>query len=287
MTNDYLQNFVQKITPVVLAAGQFAKTSQDTVQNIGKSDTEEMLHSDSEFVLQRGRAKTIIDEQIQEKLLLSAHSVLGEKFVGLDAEEDTPSTKLFTSQNTDTTLVIDPIDGTLAYLNGSSWYSINIALVTHNRISVALVYFPAHHTLYVLAPDTRSYICRCTDTKVIRTSLMQPPKKVRSKTVYVNNRVSAEMRTCLSKKFTVIRDTDRSVGWSEALLNCLSGNYRAALFVTPHMRDVLLGSMIESLADGYAVNFAGKAMRWPNGGRIPEALFGFGTLPEEMKSCMI
>lgn len=286
MNNEALRRFVDAMIQSAIKAGQFALESQGKVQNIGKEDEEELMHTDSEFAKDRNRAKTIIDEQVQEMLLATALATLGGEFVRLDAEEDTPSKKKFTSQDADTTLVIDPIDGTLEYLNGKDNYSVCVALVSKGAVLAALVYFPVHKILYLLDVDHKSYQCACDDMMIANKELMQSPEVVQNSTVYVNNRVSQETNTCLSEKFTVVKDVDGQVIWPEALFKCMAGEYKAALFIKPQIRDVLLGAMIERMPSGYAVDFSGDQITWPDGGRIPEVIFGFGALPDAIKKCL-
>ena len=284
MTENRIVSFVEKITPTVLEAGHFALESQGTAKNIGKDD-EESNPSDTEYIKQVKQAKTIIDEQVQEKLLIAAHSILGTK-IHLDAEEDTPSKKLFSSKDADITLVIDPIDGTLQYLNGSNAWTVCIALLSKGEVLAALVYFPSRKTLYLLDTDAKSYICECNESKIISKKLMQSPKEVRNEIVYVNHRVSEETIDYLSKRFTIVKYTDAIVSWAQALLKCVSGEYEAIILAKPQIRDVLLGAVIERMSGGYAVDFTGKKILWPNGGRIPEVVFGFGILSDEIKNCL-
>src|SRR3989344_1452293 len=276
-----IEQFVRTMIPVVLGAGRFALDQQGHVENIRKYV--QIRSDDNTFLVERKQAKTVIEEQVQETLLLAAHAALAGQSVRIDAEERTASTRLFTSEEADATLIIDPIDGTLQYLNGSPEYSINLALVSRGDVLFALQYFPADKTLYLLDADGRSYHCMCDGDGIVEKKLLEPPQVVKSKIVHANHRVPQQ--ECISQTYTVVKDLDGAVLWSKAFFNCISGEYRVVLFSRPYIWDVVLGAIIAAMPSGYAVDFKGNKVVWPNGGRVPEIAFGFGELPEEIKTC--
>lgn len=277
-----VEAFIKVIIPTVLDAGKFALEQQGQVQNVGKDI--KIQSDDNDFLIQRKQAKTVIDEQVQEKLLLAAHAALIGESVRIDAEEDTPSKHLFPTEGTEAVLVIDPIDGTLQYLNGSAEYSINLALVSKGDIVSALQYFPAHKMLYVIDSDGKPYCCLCDEDGIVEKKPLLPPDGVQNEILYVNHRVPQQ--ACLARTHTVIKDSDGAVLWSDAFFKCIHGEYKAALFVRPYIWDIVLGAIIAAMPGGYAVDFKGKKIVWPDGGRVPEIAFGFGTLPPEIKECI-
>jgi hypothetical protein len=62
--------------------------------------------------------------------------------------------------------------------------------------------------------------------------------------------------------------------------------FRAALFVRPQVRDILIGAMIETMSRGHAVDFSGNKIAWPDGGRIPNVAFGFEDLPNKVQQVL-
>lgn len=282
MDKVHVEQFIKAIIPAVLSAGRFAMAQQGQVQNIGKDI--QLRADDNDFLIQRKQAKTIIDERVQERLLIAAHIALAGQSVRIDAEEQTLSTQLFASQNVDTTLVIDPIDGTLQYLNGSTEYSINLALISKGNILMALQYFPAHSILYLLDAEGKPHRCLCDGNGIIEKQLLESPEVIKDEIIYVNHRVLQQ--ECLAQKYTVIKDSDGDVLWTEAFFKCIAGEYKAALFVRPYIWDVVLGASIAAMPGGYAVDFKGNKVVWPDGGRISEIVFGFGTLPAEIRECL-
>ena len=243
-----------------------------------------MNPADTEYVKQRDRAKTVIDEQVQEKLLVAAHGALGGMPIRLDAEEDTPSVNLFTPGNAEVTLVVDPIDGTLQYLKGSDLYSVCLALVSGGTMLVAIAYFPRWEKLYVLGADRRPYVCQYKNGKMVQREELQPPINGNNRTVFANHRVPQQ--ECLATKFEVIDDKDGSVTWTESFFRCIDGKYQAVLLSRPQVRDLLPGAMIQAMPGGYAVDFSGKSIEWPDGGRVEEIIFGFGQVPQSILDCL-
>lgn len=62
--------------------------------------------------------------------------------VSLDVEEDTPSAMAFSSNESDYTAVIDPIDGTLRYLRGDGPYAVIVGLEHQGRVVASLIGIP-------------------------------------------------------------------------------------------------------------------------------------------------
>ena len=80
--------------------------------------------------------------------------------MNLDAEEKTPSAKLFSSNGSETTLVIDPIDGTTQYIAGTEQYSICVGLLQKGKIITALIYFPNQNHFYFIGADGNAYVSK-------------------------------------------------------------------------------------------------------------------------------
>lgn len=280
MEQQQLESFITVMTQSMLDAGEMAITSQKNIVNVGKE--EEVGESESDLTKQRRQAKTIIDEQVQELLLQRVQEVLPITSLNIDAEEDTPSRNSFTNKNAELTLIIDPIDGTLEYLLGHDSYSICVGLVSKGEILTALVYFPVRKTFYFIDVDKKVYLSYYSEYgKLLSTEQLHSPIQIKGNTVYINHHIAAGADELLKEKgFTVIKDIDGDVVWPDALLSCISGEYKAAMFANPQIRDILLGVMIEKMEHGYAVDFKGQKIEWPNGGRVSEVMFGFG-MPDE------
>lgn len=275
MDKNILNNFIDGMKEAMYQLGEMALEHQGKVINSGKQV--EDLSSDNDFIKQEREAKTIIDEKVQEGLLLVALKLLDTSQVYLDAEEETPSKEKFSSEPTAITLVIDPLDGTLRYLLGKDGFSICVGLIEKGDTLTSLVYFPARKDFYFIK-DGKVY---CEVNKEVK-ELLAPKIKSDDK-IFMNIRASAQLADIFTKQgFDVIDDASGVVSWPDALIGCIKGEYSACVFHTPQIRDVLLGAMISKISGGYALDWAGHEIIWPNGGRIPQIMFGFNPLPEKV-----
>ncbi|MFH0740163.1 MAG: inositol monophosphatase family protein [bacterium] len=274
MDKNILNNFIDGMKEAMYQLGEMALEHQGKVINSRKQV--EDLSSDNDFIKQERMAKTIIDEKVQEGLLLVASKLLDASYVYLDAEEETPSKEKFSPEPTATTLVIDPLDGTLRYLLGKDGFSICVGLIKKGDMLTSLVYFPARKEFYFIK-DGKVY---CEANKEIKE--LFAPKVKKDNKIFMNIRASAQLADSFIKQgFDVIDDANGVVSWPDALIGCIKGEYSACIFHTPQIRDVLLGAMISKISGGYALDWAGHEIIWPNGGRIPHIMFGFKPLPEK------
>ncbi len=282
MNKNQLAEFIESVTPVILSAGELTVNQQGKVANIGKDVASSK--NDSERVRQRDRAKTEIDEKVQEIILQSIKVLLGTKNIKIDAEEDTPSKKLFVNSTSSTTIVIDPIDGTLEYVRGGNKYSINVGIIEDGRVVAALIYYPKSKRLYLLNESKTPFLITYKEGLLIKhKERLKPPASISKNTIYVNNRVPKEAIINLRKNgFRVIEDNG-IILWPDALLKCLSGEYSASIFHSPQIRDVLLGAFVQNFPNEYMVDWKGTHLTWPAGGRIPEVIFGLGDLQKIIK----
>ena len=279
MDKKTLYYFIKEMKEAIYGAGEMALGYRGRVRNV-KKETEELLN-DSNFVKKQREAKTIIDEKIQEKLLLAASKLLNTWEVYVDAEEETSRKNLFSAKPTATTLVIDPIDGTLAYLLGRDCFSICVSLFENSEFLTAFVYFPARRDFYFFK-DSAVYCEKGGELQKIAA-----PKNKNSNLIYVNNRVGEQItKNLITRGFQVINDADGVVVWPDALIKCIKGEYKACIFHSPQTRDVLLGAMISKMAGGYAYSWLGQPIVWPAGGRIPNVLFGFNPIPKDILLCL-
>lgn len=145
----------------------------------------------------------------------------------------------------------------------------------------SLIYFPARKELYYIEDDSVFLEINGKLQKIA-----SPLIKNRS-IVYVNNRVDDIARNKLKLAgYELIDDSDGIVGWTDALLKCLRGEYYACIFHSPQIRDVLLGSMIDKFPDGHMFDWNGNKIIWPQKGRIPQVFFCLGSVSNELLSCL-
>lgn len=279
-----LEKFFDRMSEAVLEAGKLTKSMQWKVENIGKIP--EAMPGDSEKQSRDRATKTIVDEWVQELLLKAAADGLNPKSILLDAEEDTSSVKLFSKKPYLTSLILDPIDATVEYLAGKDSYSVCVGLVENGRVNIAIVYFPARDNFYYLSPNGKSYLAKNASTKGIKGAKFLKVKQAKNKIIYKNNRTPESVTQKLEEKgYKVFDDTHKAIGVADILIRIMNGEVLAYLAHTRQMRDMLLGPIIQS-AGGYTVDWNGKPLIWPFGGRLPRVMFGFGKIPKEILRCL-
>ncbi len=93
--------------------------------------------------LPESEAVTAVDRATQDVLLLALHDAFPQ--VAVDAEESTDAVALFPPEAPERSLVVlDPVDGTLAYTRGSQDWAVMGALIEGGRFVASLLYFPRH-----------------------------------------------------------------------------------------------------------------------------------------------
>lgn len=126
------RRFVDVFWAAARQAGAVAQHLQGHVRDLGKEG------SDSP----ESAALSVADLATQDVLLLR----LAEAFpdLAVDAEEDTDIARSFPPPARDRPLVIlDPIDGSLNYLDGSPDYAVMAAWIERGRYTAAVMHFPA------------------------------------------------------------------------------------------------------------------------------------------------
>jgi len=129
------RDFIERMTLPVRQAMAAVRWLEGRVRNRPKA---------SEVTPEKA-ALTDADCVSQEILLVALRDYV--PWVSLNVEEDTPSAACFAGNDTDETIVIDPIDGTLRYLLGDGPYAILVGLERAGRVEAALVGLPQADTL--------------------------------------------------------------------------------------------------------------------------------------------
>lgn len=278
--------FVQAMGVAVRQAGAVARSLQGKVLDEGKVSDVEMPNDDDDLRRKRA-AKTVVDEIVQEVLILAASQQLDTLSTLLDAEEETSSTCLFSSTPSETALVLDPIDGTLEYIEGLSLYSVCVGLVTGHRLKAALVYFPARDHLYVLDENGRGFFAASAYSKGLAVAKPLTVTKTPSKLVYYNGRVPKKAQTRLQLAgFEIIDDTVDNKMAPDCILACASGEAYAYIAHTRQLRDILLGGVLAGCDGGFASDWSGQPLLWPSGGRVERALFTAGPPRPDLIECL-
>jgi len=124
------REFVAALSSSLWAAAAAARWLSGRVHNTPK--LEERLPSK--------QALTEADCVCQEVLLMALREHY--PWIELDAEEDTPAVQAFRENRAEYRAIIDPIDGTLHYLDQDGVYAVLVGLERHGRVEAALVALP-------------------------------------------------------------------------------------------------------------------------------------------------
>ncbi|MBD3408078.1 MAG: hypothetical protein GF411_18300 [Candidatus Lokiarchaeota archaeon] len=95
----------------------------------------------------KSTAHTIGDDLVQEVALqiLSSHST----DFRINAEEDTPRVNTFSGTDSSFCYHLDPLDGTLSFIQGSDGYAVGAAFSRNKQFEASAIYFPARDKVYL------------------------------------------------------------------------------------------------------------------------------------------
>ncbi len=269
-----------RLAGAVQESGALALKSQGTVKNEGKVKVG--AADDSERLKAMRSAKTVIDEQVQEILLQALLECYPDGAILVDGEEKTPSLTNF-STSARTSVIIDPIDGTLEYLEGTDAYSVCIAIIEDERLSWAIVYFPARDVAYAVAPDGKAYeYAGFSATGTAQAHVIELPANG-PRVLYKTRRVPPEFEQRFVDAGFEVRALDNYV---QGLLATLTGDALGYISCEPQMRDILIGPVIGTSVGGFMCDWQGKEISWPQSGRLKEAFFGNAALEAEFRELL-
>ncbi len=256
----------------VRQAGVIAKALQGKVGNDGKLATQ-VSPNESELLQARKAAKTVVDEIIQELILIAVLEHISPNTMILDAEEKTPLVAQFGANKGIVSLVIDPIDGTLEYLNGKDSYSVCVAIVENGKMKFALVFFPARDVAYALAPDGKSYIYHQFSTLGVTQSEEITLPKQTTNLVYIDTRLPENIANSLRRVGFEVQ-SDEPILCPDAMISMIEKGTVACFSTNRQTRDILVGAIIGNVSGAFATDWNGQPIKWPLKGRVEQAIFG-------------
>jgi fructose-1,6-bisphosphatase/inositol monophosphatase family enzyme len=124
------REFVAQMTLPLWQAAAAVRWLEGRVENFPKSDESHPAKA----------ALTYGDCVSQEILLTALHAHY--PWVEIDAEEDTPTAQRFSGNRTADRVLVDPIDGTLRYVQRDGYYAILLGLEREGRVEAALIALP-------------------------------------------------------------------------------------------------------------------------------------------------
>jgi fructose-1,6-bisphosphatase/inositol monophosphatase family enzyme len=280
-----MENVSRLFSALCLAArqgGAVAILFQGRVQNEGK-EFEVHVENESDLVRAMRTAKTVVDEAVQEIILLAIAEHMDAREVLIDAEEKTSLLELFPSTTAQMSVIIDPIDGTLDYVNGLDGYSVCIAVIEKARLELAIVFYPARDVAYAVNAEGKS--CRYERFGLQGTSLgtevvlPSQPKRV----LYKSRRIPEEFESRFTAAGYEVVGLD---AYSDGLLKVVSGEAAGYIANDPQMRDILIGPVIGKAKGGFMCDWRGKEIQWPKRGRISGTFYGNAAFEKEFRELM-
>jgi hypothetical protein len=124
------REFVERMTLPLWQAAAVVRWLEGRVENVPKLDE----------ISPAKAALTDGDCVSQEILLTALHAHY--PWVEIEAEEDTPTAQRFSGNRTPDRVLIDPIDGTLRYVQRDGYYAILLGLEREGRVEAALIALP-------------------------------------------------------------------------------------------------------------------------------------------------
>ena len=168
------QRFIDILLPVVRQCAQASLLFHGKVANLGKAEDTRLSGRSAQVA---SGALTALDNAFQDILL----TVVLEHFGGirLIAEENTPLKRRFAGNASDYTLIIDPIDGTLHFVQGDGPYHISLGLAHKGQMVAALVARPTQDKIFTAIKGRGAFV-RLGTKKPRRLRLGAKPKTKRA-----------------------------------------------------------------------------------------------------------
>ncbi|MGX8850183.1 inositol monophosphatase family protein [Amedibacillus sp. YH-ame10] len=267
------QELYERLFLVSKQAGVVAKIMQQGILNEGKKV--DLLEGEDAHHKAMREAKTKADEIVQEMILTSLLPKYKD-ILTLDVEEDTESIQLFTKQDYAMTLVLDPIDGTLDYLQQRDTYSICSAILQDQDMKVALVYFPARDEMYSYCDGVGTLFYKKVSCMDINDGeeLNYIPNEHTPSIIYKNSRLSQDIvQHLIEQGYTVVDDQEHRLGCPDAIYKCMRGEALAYFSDTRNIRDILMGAILGKMKYGHYYTYLGEDAVWESHGRQKEIVF--------------
>ena len=266
----------ERLYEASIQAGIVALAMQADIVNEGKAmqrkEHEEQYHYDMRC------AKTKVDVMVQDMLLSSMRPYINE--FALDVEEESDYKFRFVNADARISLIIDPIDGTLDYIQQKDTYSICSVVIEEHTIQAAVVYFPKRNIAYTYDPNYGVRVFQNADTKVFSQGEQPCCVCCEPAIVYKNHRVHPDIVNKFEQAGYKVVD-DSSCNCPDALLRCMNASALCYISDTRNIRDIVIGAILSMLPRGAALDKCGNQLNWPAKGRLPFGIFT--VFPEKVK----
>ena len=284
-----VEKFLEAAALAARQVGIMAKRLQGQVKNEGK----EINHAAdaSDHVRRMTEAKTAVDEISQDIIITALLPHLPVEETVLDAEEDTPGKALLPAQDGKYVLVLDPIDGTLVYLEGGNTYSVNIGLFSEGKVVAALLYYPVLDVAY-FTPGHGAYVARQFEAKGLATKqeINFAPQPVGREAVYIYRNIRAEIKPdIVAAGYKAVNSVNghARVHTSDPTESLYKGEIIAALPGGMQVRDIMHGAVLTCAEGGYMRDWLGNPVGWPlKGGALGKVVISGWPLPQSLQDIL-
>jgi 3'-phosphoadenosine 5'-phosphosulfate (PAPS) 3'-phosphatase len=265
--------------------GVVARRLQGQVANEGKDVGD--VAGLSDFHKRQAQAKTAVDEIAQDIIITALAPYLPRDNTVLDGEEETPGKALLPSKTGEYVLVLDPIDGTLIYLDGGNTYSVNIGLFKDGGIVAALLYYPALDVAYWTDAKTvwraEQFTLRGMQGAIPIKAAVQPQNP---KSTFVYFALDEKTKQVLSASGLDFRRSFQNDFGADPMLGMFNGVVAAAVLEHIQVRDLIHGAIL-TCAGGYIQDWQGQPLKWPqHGGALPKCVVSAWPLQPELQAVL-
>jgi fructose-1,6-bisphosphatase/inositol monophosphatase family enzyme len=147
------QKFIDLLLPVVRQCAQASLIFYGQVANIGKAADTSLTGDHAQTA---SEAFTVLDVAVQDLIL----SVVLEHFPGIAciAEEKTPLKRRFAANQSEYTLILDPIDGTFHFQRGDAPYHICVGLAKNGKMLASIIARPTEDKFFTAVHGQGAYL---------------------------------------------------------------------------------------------------------------------------------
>ena len=158
--------------------------------------------------------------------------------------------------------IIDPIDGTRAFLDGHEGFSVSLAVATGRQITAAVVHLPAQRLTYMASAG---------DPALLDGAQLRPAEHDLDGASVLTGKPSLVPALWRGKVPPVRREFRSSLAWRLCLV--AEGRFNAALSTRPCWEwDIAAGSLIAARAGCLVTDLAGRALRFNTASALSDGL---------------
>ena len=261
-------NLSEKIFELIKSCGVVACRMQEGIINEGKEVEHLKDETNAHYAMRQ--AKTKVDDMVQEMILKGLYPWCKDD-VFLDVEEDTITVSAYKKKDASYGIIVDPIDGTLPYINQSDEYSICLGITHQHDFVLAVVYFPKKDELYYYGVNHGvRYYSQASQKCFEEYEKLNIESHKHCHIIIKNARVKEQvLQPFIDEGYTIIDDSEEGYNCPKAILALLYDEIDAYLCDHRNLRDVLLAVIYSHLAHACCFDFDGNKIVWEKQGRQP------------------